>query len=69
MLASIRFFKTIIEPFTNTVPGTCTPVWKLVLAIMELIILCILLHFIISDLKVIRWFENKKKDRLKNRFK
>ena len=64
MLASIGLFQTIIQIFTNTVPGTCTPIWKLVLAIAELIILGILLHFIISDLRVIRWFENKKKSRL-----
>ena len=64
MLASIGLFQTIIQFFTNTVPGTCTPIWKLVLAIVELIILGILLHFIVSDLRVIRWFENKKKSRL-----
>ena len=64
MLASIGLFQTIIQFFTNIVPGTCAPVWKLVLAIVELIILGILFHFIISDLRVIRWFENKKKSRL-----
>ena len=64
MLASIGLFQTIIQFFTNTVQGTGAPVWKLVLAIVELIILGILFHFIISDLRVIRWFENKKKRRL-----
>ena len=64
MLASIGLFQTIILFFTNTVPGTCAAVWKLVLAIAELIILGRLLHCIISEMRVIRWFENKKKSRL-----
>ena len=49
---------------TYSIPGTGTPVWKLGVGGIELIILGILVYLIISDLKVIRWFENKKKSRL-----
>lgn len=64
MFKFMRFFQTIFILFTRTLPGTNIPIWNLVVAIIELIILGILIHFIISDLKVIRWFEKKKKEKI-----
>lgn len=64
MPASIEILQTIINLLTYSIPGTGIPVWKLGVGGIELIILGILVYLIISDLKVIRWFENKKKSRL-----
>lgn len=64
MLASLGVFQTIINVLTYSIPRTGIPLWKLGVGGTELIILGILLHLIISDLKVIRWFEKKKKSRL-----
>lgn len=64
MPALSRIFQTIINLLTYSIPGTGIPVWKLGIGVIELIILSILVYLIISDLKVIRWFEKKKKSRL-----
>ena len=64
MSASIGIFSTIINLLTYSIPGTDIPVWKLGISGIELIILGILVYLIISDLKVIKWFEKKKKSRL-----
>lgn len=64
MPASIEILQTIINLFTYSIPGTGIPAWKLGVGLTEVIILGILIYLIISDLKVIRWFENKKKSRL-----
>ena len=67
MSASIGVFTTIINLLTYSIPsipGTGTPVWKLGVGGIELIILGILVYLIISDLKIIKWFENKKRSRL-----
>ena len=64
MSASIGIFSTIINFLTYSIPGTGIPVWKLGVGSIELIILGILVYLIISDLKVIKWFEKKKKSRL-----
>ena len=61
MPASIGISHTIIILLTYTIPGTGIPVWKLGVVVIELIILGILVVLIISDLKVIRWFKDKKK--------
>lgn len=49
---------------TDIANKTAISIWKLCIIIIELIILGILIYAIISDLKVIRWFEEKKKSRL-----
>jgi hypothetical protein len=61
MPASIGIFHTIIILLTYTIQGTGISVWKLGVGVIELIILGILVVLIISDLKVIRWFKDKKK--------
>ena len=45
-------------------PAQGIPIWKLGIMLIELIILGIIWKFIMSDLRVIRWFEKKKKSRL-----
>ena len=42
---------------------TGTPVWKLGVGLMEVIVLGVLSQFVVSDMRVIRWFEQKKKRR------
>ena len=64
MSASIGIFSTIINLLTYSIPGTGIPVWKLGVGGIELIILGLLVYLIISDLKIIKWFENKKRSRL-----
>ena len=64
MSASIGVFTTIINLLTYSIPGIGIPVWKLGVGGIELIILGILVYLIISDLKIIKWFEDKKKSRL-----
>ena len=54
---------SIMNPDNNTSSGIGTPVWKLCVGLMELIALGVLSQFVISDLRVIRWFEQKKKRR------
>jgi hypothetical protein len=58
----------IIIPDTYTLPGTGISMWKrgvgLAVGFMELIVLGIISSFVVSDMRVIRWFENKKKNRL-----
>lgn len=44
--------------------GTGSPIFRLSIMLLELIILGINSQFIISDMRVIRWFENKKKSRV-----
>ena len=64
MSVSIGIFSTIINLLTCSIPGTGIPVWKLGVGGIELIILGLLVYLIISDLKIIKWFENKKRSRL-----
>lgn len=65
VLFAVCFFLTSLPVFAVTIsPETGLPVWKLCIILIELIILGILISFIISDLRVIRWFESKKKSRL-----
>ena len=45
-------------------PGTCASICRLSIILVELIVLGINCQFIMSDMRVIRWFENKKKRRL-----
>ena len=45
-------------------PGTCASICRLSIILIELIVLGINCQFIMSDMRVIRWFEQKKKRRL-----
>ena len=45
-------------------PGTCASIFRLSIILIELIVLGINCQFIMSDMRVIRWFEKKKKRRL-----
>ena len=45
-------------------PGTGTQICRLSIMLIELIVLCINSQFIMSDMRVIRWFEEKKKRRV-----
>ena len=45
-------------------PGTCASICRLSIILIELIVLGINCQFIMSDMRVIRWFEKKKKRRL-----
>lgn len=45
-------------------PGTGTPIFRMSIMLIELIVLGINSQFIMSDMRVIRWFEEKKKRRL-----
>ena len=45
-------------------PGICPSICRLSIILIELIVLGINCQFIMSDMRVIRWFEKKKKRRL-----
>ena len=55
---------TIVSPGANVSSGTSTSAWKLGVGLMELVVLSVISLLVISDVKVIRWFEQKKKKRL-----
>ena len=55
---------TIMSPGANSSSGTSTPAWKLGVGLMELLVLSVISLLVISDVRVIMWFEQKKKKRL-----
>ena len=56
--------KPIMNPDRYPSSAAVTPVWKLCVGAMEVVVLGVLSQFIVSDMRVIMWFEQKKKRRL-----
>lgn len=63
-LVSLPVFASSINNDPNISSTAGMPIWKIAVIVVELIILVILTLIIISDMKVIRWFEKKKRTRL-----
>ena len=50
-----------MNPNTKAVSGTANPIWKLGVGFMELAVLGAISLLVVSDVRVIMWFEQKKK--------
>lgn len=58
----------VVMPVLAASTGMDTLIWKMIIALMELIVLGVLLQIVISDVIVLRWFENKKRIEMEYRF-
>ena len=52
---------TVMNPNAKAVSGTANPIWKLGVGLMELAVLGAISLLVASDVRVIMWFEQKKK--------
>ena len=52
---------SLVIPDSHSSSGTDTPIWKLGVGLTEIIILFVLSSFIVSDVRVIRWYRKKSK--------
>ena len=52
---------TVMNPNTKSLSETDNPIWKLGVGLMELAVLGVISLSVVSDMRVIMWFEQKKK--------